>query len=184
MSKQEAEYLRNAYCVASQSRDSSNQNGTTLVSAEGKLIATGVNNFALGVKFTPERSESRPEKYRYFGHAERSAIYQAARAGHKVFGATMYCPWAACCDCARAIINSGILTLVMHHERMQMTPPRWKDSVDEALDMMEEAGVSLVYYKGPIEDCPAILVNGELWKPNEAVVSESGNYFVNMGEEI
>lgn len=185
MSEQTVEYLRNAYCVATQSRDTSNQNGATLVSAQGEIIGTGVNNFAIGVKFTPERSETRPAKYRYFGHAERASIYQAARAGKKVYGATMYCPWAACCGCAKGMINSGVLTLVMHYERMQMTPERWQSSVNEALDMMTEAGMSLLYHRGPIDDCPVVLVNGEPWKPNsDAFGSNVGNYFVEMGEEI
>ena len=105
-------YLRNAYCLARQSRDPSNQNGSTLVSADNEIIGTGNNNFPIGVVFTKERSEVRPDKYRYFEHAERAAIYQAARAGSKVFGSTMFVPWAACCDCARAIINSGVLTVV------------------------------------------------------------------------
>ncbi len=183
MLEKAGEYLRNAYCVANQSRDASNQNGAVIVSAQGDIIATGVNNFAVGVEYTPERAEIRPDKYRYFEHAERAAIYQAARAGNAVYGSTMYCPWAACCDCARAIINAGVLTVVMHYERMQMTPVRWQGPVNEALGMLEEARIALLYHKGPIE-CPSVFVNGEIWKPNEKIMdTDVGNYFIGMGEE-
>lgn len=183
LGEQAAEYLRNAYCLASQSRDPSNQNGSTLVSATGEIIGTGNNNFAIGVEFTEARSEVRPDKYRYFEHAERSAIYQAARAGNKVYGSVMYVPWAACCDCARGIINAGVLTVVMHYSRMQMTPERWESSVDEALKMLVEGGVRLEYYEGPIEGAPDVFVNGERWNPaNEQVEAGAGNFFVEMGE--
>lgn len=175
------DYLKNAYSISLQSRDTSNQNGSVLVSSQGEIIGTGVNNFAIGVKFTRERAETRPDKYRYFDHAERWSIYQAARAGNKVFGSTLYCPWAACCGCAIAIINSGVRTLVMHHERMQMTPERWQDDINEALSMLEEADVTLLYYKGPIENCSPVLVNGELWNPADAEVAPGeGNYYVGM----
>lgn len=179
-----AEYLRYAYSLSTHSIDSSNQNGAIIVAHDNNLIATGVNNFPIGIKVTPERSDQRPTKYRYFEHAERAAIYRAARMGQKVFGATMYAPWAACCDCARGIINSGITTLVVHQERMLMTPERWKPIVDEALSMLNEAGVHIHYHSGPIDGAPSILINGEVWNPMDAIVNVGqGNYYVEMGEE-
>lgn len=183
MNQQTADYLRNAYCIARQSKDPSNQNGATLVSSNGEIIATGNNNFPIGVAFTEARSTVRPDKYRYFEHAERASIFQAARAGSKVYGSTMFVPWAACCDCARAIINSGVAVVVMHRERMTMTPERWQSSVNEALEMMAEGRVHLQYYEGPIEGCPDVYVNGELWNPaNEPITEGSGNWFVELGE--
>jgi len=174
-------HLHSAYCIAGQSRDSSNQNGATLVSACGEVIGHGVNNFAIGVKHTVERAETRPDKYRYFEHAERSAIYQAARAGARTQGATMYCPWSACCDCARGIINSGVQSLVMHTSRMLMTPDRWREDVNEALSMLKEAGVKLVYYEEPL-DAGLVIVNGELWSPKDPTSPEdhAGNWAVGM----
>ena len=159
------EFLRNAYCIAAQSRDSSSQNGATLVS-NGEIIGTGSNNFPIGVEFNAERASKRPDKYRFFEHAERNAIYSAARAGLKVFESVMFCPWAACCDCARGVINSGVASLVVHQERMDMTPERWQDNVDDALNMMTEAGITIIRHKGPVHGCPDILVDGQLWNPD------------------
>jgi len=176
------DYLRNAYCIASQSRDSSSQNGSTLVGLGGSIIGTGANNFPIGVSFTRDRSEKRPDKYTYFEHAERNSIYSAARAGNSVYGATMYCPWAACCDCARGIINAGVRVLYMHKERMVMTPKRWGDSVIKAQEMMTEAGIELVFHQGPITDCPDIRVNGELWNPFQPPLEGAlGNQSEGMG---
>lgn len=177
-------HLHSAYRIAQQSRDSSSQNGATLVSESGNVIGHGVNNFALGVKYTSERGENRPDKYRYFEHAERASIYQAARVGSRTMGSTMYCAWAACSDCARGIINAGVRTLVMHTSRMKMTPERWREDVNEALAMMQEAGVTLIYYNEPIYDSVSILVNGELWNPKDPSVVDSGNWLVGMDGEL
>lgn len=183
MNERTAEYLRNAYCLARQSKDPSNQNGATVISNTGEVIATGNNNFPVGVEFTKERSEVRPNKYRYFEHAERAALYQAARTGRRTFGSTMYVPWAACCDCARGIINAGVSTVVMHDARMQMTPERWQSSVNEALEMLVEGRVTLQYYEGPIEGAPEVYVNGQQWNPADNPIAEgSGNWYTKLGE--
>lgn len=177
------EYLRNAYCIAAQSKDSSTQIGSTLVNINGEIIGTGANNFPLGVHFSRERSEGRPRKYDYFVHAERASIYSAARAGNPVYGSTMYCFAAACCPCARGIINAGVRVLYVHYERMLLNPPRWVGSVKDAHGMLEEAGVELKYHRGPILNCPDILVNGELWNPeNPPTEGPLGNHELGMGK--
>lgn len=176
------DYLRDAYRLAAQSKDPSNQNGAILISQDKKMLSTGNNNFPIGVEFTKERSETRPKKYRYFEHAERNSIYQAARTGVKVFGSTMVCPWAACCDCARGIINAGVLQVFVHTPRMRMTPTRWKSIADEALKMLSEGGVRVTYFDMPVQGAPDVLVNGELWNPAHPLVKDIGNYSFEMGE--
>jgi dCMP deaminase len=63
----------------------------------------------------PERwSRDGGVKYEWVEHGERNAIYNAARNGVSVRGATMYLNYAVecCCDCTRAIIQSGIKRVV------------------------------------------------------------------------
>lgn len=45
-------------------------------------------------------------------HAERSAIYKAARAGVSLFGCSLYSTLFPCASCMRAIIQSGVAELV------------------------------------------------------------------------
>jgi len=54
----------------------------------------------LGVKDLPDRFE-RPIKYMFFEHAERNAIFTAARHGIRTEGATLYVQALPCVDCAR-----------------------------------------------------------------------------------
>lgn len=45
-------------------------------------------------------------------HAEQNAICQAAKHGHSVNGATIYCSMVPCRTCAMMIVNSGIIKVV------------------------------------------------------------------------
>ena len=90
----------------------------------------------------PERLQ-RPLKYSFLEHAERGAIYAAARAGLKTAGATLYCPWFACADCARAIICAGITRVVGHVRPRMHSPERWAESIAQADRMLREADVQI-----------------------------------------
>lgn len=48
-------------------------------------------------------------------HAEMNAIIQAARNGVSTLGATLYTRMEPCLDCAKAIINAGIDTVIAQH---------------------------------------------------------------------
>jgi dCMP deaminase len=56
--------------------------------------------YSLGVKDSTDRFE-RPIKYMFFEHAERNAIFTAARHGIRTEGATLYVQALPCVDCAR-----------------------------------------------------------------------------------
>lgn len=135
------QYLRQAYEEAKYlSTDPSTQNGAVLINPEGIVIATAANHFPRGVQETPERWD-RPLKYHYVEHAERNALYKAAKLGHKTYGSKMYVPWFACADCARGIIQCGVEEVIGHQKMYDGTPDRWKESIHEAWTMLDEAGV-------------------------------------------
>ncbi|MDE1971072.1 MAG: CMP deaminase [Patescibacteria group bacterium] len=160
----QAQWLIKAYELATQSPDPSTQNGAIIVNRHGVYSTEGYNTFPNGVAETPERL-IRPKKYNYIEHAERDAIYRAAKFGIRTLDTTLYCPWFACYDCARAIICSGIAKVVGHQCMYDETPERWKTNVDEALDMLREAGVEIVMFQDPLPTAPKIRFNGELWQP-------------------
>lgn len=158
------EYLKVAYQHAEEhSTDPSTNNGAILVDADGYIKVRAANHFPTGVSETPERWE-RPLKYEYVEHAERNAVYQAAKQGIATAGLTMYVPWYACTDCARAIIQSGIGRVVGHLLPEHENNPRWKESIAEAMTMLDEAGVDHQYITGKIGGIK-ILMNGEWVEP-------------------
>lgn len=134
-------YLRIAFKTAkTKGTDPSTQNGAIIMTAGGWVSGEGANHFPRGVKELEERW-GRPQKYAFVEHAERNAIFQAARDGTGTKGCTMYCPWYACSDCARAIIQAGITEVVGHKKCFDLTPDHWKDSIKTAFIMFDEAGI-------------------------------------------
>jgi dCMP deaminase len=135
----EIDYLRQAcQFAAMSSQDGRTQNGAVLVTKTRAIY--GVNSFPAGVTVTDER-RSAPEKYLFIEHAERAAIYRAAALGVATAGASLYCPWFACCDCARAIIMAGIGEVVGLVSLRNATPERWLSNIEMAEKMLAEAGV-------------------------------------------
>lgn len=142
-------YLKEAYVYASEnSTDKSTQNGAILVNDDGEILAKAANRFPDGVLETEHRW-IRPRKYAFVEHAERNVIFNAAKQGIKTEGLTMYCPWAACTDCMRAIIQSGIKKLVVHYEPLAESrfgipaPEQWRQSILFAIEMLKESGLQL-----------------------------------------
>ena len=157
------QYLLMAYNEATNSPDPSTQNGAVIVIGNDGLTVTDCNRFPDRVKVNQERLE-RPLKYEFIEHAERNAILKCAKLGYSTHGATMYVPWFACSDCARAIIQAGIAHVVGHQRMADDTPDRWKDSIANAMTMLKEAGIRMTMIEGELNG-PKILFNGKWWTP-------------------
>lgn len=102
-------FMSIALTVSKKSKDQSTQVGAIIVGPGNEIISTGFNGMPRGVNDdVPERHE-RPEKYFWMEHAERNAIYSAAKIGVPTKGCRMYCTHPPCMDCGRGIIQSGII---------------------------------------------------------------------------
>lgn len=137
----DADYFHMARALywATKSNDPSTQNGAVISSNKTAAIVYGYNDWPEGVKGTWER----PDKYDYCEHAERAAIYCAALNGIATYDTTMYCPWAACADCARGIVVSGIRELVrlpFNNDTLVMGG-KWGPSCIRGDQIMREGGV-------------------------------------------
>ena len=92
-----------------------------------------------------EDRHQRPTKYRWTEHAERNAIYNAARIGMGLKGCTMYVTHVPCADCARAIVQVGIREVVVDRACLveQGFNDRWDEESQVTREMLKEAGVAL-----------------------------------------
>jgi dCMP deaminase len=152
------------YQLAVSSPDPSTQNGAIIVNKHGVELGSSCNKFTNGVVPTPQMLE-RPLKYTYMEHAERGAVYDAAQRGlGKLEGATMFSPWAPCAECARAIVQCGIKTLVRHKDACDRTPASWAESLRTAEAILKLGGVSIEEISGKIGG-PEVLHSGVRWEP-------------------
>lgn len=161
------DYLTRAYLIAAdESDDPHTQNGAILINQHGLVLGEAANAFPDGVILDSTRMAG-PIKYSYMEHAERNAIYQAAKVGRRIKGSTLYAAWAACTDCARAIIQSGVATLVRHHPEWMPSPSEeWVESISIADQMMSEAGIEIITYSEALPDAPDVMRHGKIWSPS------------------
>lgn len=141
MSKWDRRFLELCDHIAGWSEDRDFQVGCVVVGPGHEIRSTGYNGLPRGVKDEDQSRFDRPsgEKFFWFEHAERNAIYNAARAGIDLSHCTLYVNRFPCADCGRAIIQSGIKHIYC--------PPIPES--DGALDysfqvsatMLEEAGI-------------------------------------------
>jgi dCMP deaminase len=143
-----AEYFRNiAGQVKTKSKDQYTQIGAVIVGKNNEIVSTGYNSFPRGINDTVQERQERPEKYFWFEHAERNAIYNAARIGVSTEGCIMYLTCdIPCADCTRGIINAGITKVVCNQYAGGAKGPQWAESIRRSLIMFEEAGVTVEYY--------------------------------------
>lgn len=142
MSSWEEYFIRMAELVASRSKDPSTKVGCVVVSYDNTVLSTGYNGLPRGVLDLPERME-RPVKYLWTAHAEENAVAQAARNGISLDGATAYVTHSPCCRCARALIQAGILHIVVAPGQTSMP----QEEFDVAAQMFAEVGIEVVQWK-------------------------------------
>ena len=162
--KQWADLLREAYRQAwDHSDDTSTKTGALLVDKKLKILIRSNNHFPPGTDKIPGALE-RPKKYAINNHAERAAIYEAAREGIKTSGLTMIMPWAPCLPCANAIIYPGINRLVCHKQMVDRTLEDWQPELKDAFNLLRINNVQILMYDGNVGNCKGLFRNTE-WNP-------------------
>ena len=141
-------FVNIAEVVKLKSKDINTQIGAVIVGRDHEIVSTGYNSFPRGIKdLEPERQE-RPEKYYWMEHAERNAIYNAARIGVSTNHCTIYLTCGMpCADCARAIINAGIRTIYCKSGDVGAKDARWVEHAKRSEIMFKESDVRVIYYE-------------------------------------
>ena len=134
-----------AKLAAMRSKDPSTQVGACIVSQDNKILSMGYNGFPKGCSddefpWGKEHETDDPynAKYLYTTHSELNAILNYR--GGSLEGSKLYVTLFPCNECAKAIIQAGIRTLVYDSDKYGNTP-----SVRASKRMLDAAGVR--YYK-------------------------------------
>ena len=135
-----------ANLVATKSKDTSTQIGAVIVGPDNEIRSTGYNSFPKGLNDDLEERQERPEKYYWIEHAERNALYNAAKIGVSTKDCTMYLNCGVpCCDCARGIINSGLKRIYICEKDITKSS-HWLEHSKRSMVMFEESGVEILRY--------------------------------------
>ena len=129
------------------SKDKSTKVGCVILGGQNEILSTGYNGMPRGINDDVEERHERPNKYSWFEHSERNAIYNAARNGIKLLGSRAYitslCP---CPDCTRALIQSGISEIFLEATAFSTDNPRaqaWLVNWPISKQMFEEADIQV-----------------------------------------
>ena len=106
-------------------------------------MSQGYNGFCTGCKDHITERYERPAKYFYTEHAERNALYNAARLGVSTKGCKIYTTLFPCADCARGIIQSGITRVITY--RPDLEHHKYGESFRHSLIMFKEVGIKILY---------------------------------------
>ena len=141
-------FMSMAHFVSTRSKDRSTHIGAVIVGKNNEVISTGMNGFVRGANDFLEERQERPEKYFWMEHAERNAIYNAARNGFKLEGSRIYVTAKPCMDCARAIVQCGIKEVIIDEEEILEKTEKWDEHFKRVTTLFKETGVILRYFKG------------------------------------
>ena len=126
------------------SKDPNTQVGACIVSADNKILSMGYNGFPKGCSDDefPWCREGAPldNKYFYTTHSELNAILNYR--GGSLEGAKIYVTLFPCNECAKALIQAGITTVVYDSDKYADS-----DSTIASKRMMDAAGVRYYQYK-------------------------------------
>ena len=142
-------YLQDAWDIARKSTDPNTQVGAALVIPSHGVIMRACNSI-------PERllSSGYPineqDKNHCTEHAERKVIYKCLNNGIPTHGMTMYCTWACCSECSRAILEFGISRVVTIRKLVESTSEKWENSVGTGLRMLHDCGIKVVGWSGDL----------------------------------
>ena len=126
------------------SKDPSTQVGCCIVSQDNRILSVGYNGAPNGFdddSFPWARiGEKLETKYMYVCHSELNAILNYR--GGSLEGCKIYVTLFPCNECAKAIIQSGIKTVVYAENKYDGTP-----SVEASKRLMNAAGVRYYQYQ-------------------------------------
>ena len=132
-------FINIAEQVKEKSKDINTKIGTVIVGKDKEILSTGYNSFPRGLNDELDERQERPEKYFWFEHGERNAIYNAAENGVSLKDSTIYVIGLPIChDCAKGLIQAGISRVVTPEQEI---PENWQDSITTSISMFKEAGV-------------------------------------------
>lgn len=170
-------HFTSAILWAQRSRDPSSQVGCAIVSKDNVPLSYGYNGPPRGVHIAEHdlNTMDRETKLMYFEHGERNAIYNALRSGTSVQDATLYIVGPPCCDCCRAIIQSGIKCVKILKSTGDIWDSRgsWEKSIEASKLMLQQATVEYNVVNSPLAADFNIRIGGKIYRISGTDIHES-----------
>lgn len=133
-----------AILAGMRSKDPNSQVGACIVGNDNKILSIGYNGFPIGCSDDvfpwAREGEELDRKYHYVVHSELNAILNYR--GGSLEGAKLYVSLFPCNECAKAIIQAGIKTIVYDEDKYHDSP-----ATIASRRMLDAAGVRYYRYQ-------------------------------------
>jgi dCMP deaminase len=136
--------------ISARSKDPNTQIGCIIAGPDHNIRSTGYNSLPRGVNDDLAERYERPAKYKWIEHADRNAIYAAARVGTPLLGCSMYLSGIPCMDCGRGIIQVGISEVIYDHAKQldwETRTPQYLEDFLMVRVLLDEANVMLTPWR-------------------------------------
>lgn len=146
-------FMTMAYLVSMKSKDPGTRVGAVIVGPDQEIRSTGYNGLPRGIADKKIRYEDKEYKYLAGNHAEENAILNCVLIGVSARDCTIYTPWIPCARCAKAIIQSGIKSVVYDINFPGNDPEfqvNWRRSMEISKEILLEAGIEIREFDGPL----------------------------------
>jgi len=110
-----------------------------LIVKDRMIISDGYNGTPSG--FENECEDENDHSKPYVLHAEANAITKVAKSNNSSEGSTLYITASPCMDCAKLIIQAGIIRVVYADEYR----------IVDGIELLEKAGIEIVQMSSVIE---------------------------------
>ncbi len=141
-------FMSMAHLASTKSKDNSTHVGAIIIGEDKQIISTGMNGFVRGLNDNKKERQERPEKYFWVEHAERNAIFNAARLGVPLKNSKIYVTAIPCMDCARAIVQSGIKEVIYDENDYFEKTPEWEEHFNRTKSLFKETKVGFRRFEG------------------------------------
>jgi len=118
-------WAENSYCIR--------RKVGALIVKRRMIISDGYNGTPTGFENICEDEEGHTKAYVL--HAEANAITKVAQSSNSSKGATLYTTASPCLECAKLIIQSGIIRVVYGEEYR----------ITDGIELLQRAGIKTVY---------------------------------------
>jgi dCMP deaminase len=118
-------WAENSYCIR--------RKVGALIVKERMIISDGYNGTPTGFENICEDEENHTKAYVL--HAEANAITKVAQSSNSSKGATLYTTASPCLECAKLIIQAGIIRVV-YGEKYRIT---------DGIELLQRAGIQTIY---------------------------------------
>lgn len=115
--------MRMAHVIAGRSKDPSTQAGAVVADQNNVIYGLGYNGFPRGIDSNDlpwdREGDMLDTKYPYVCHSEENAVYNA---NSPVKGCKIYCTLFPCNECAKTLIQNGIVEVIFESDKYHDQP--------------------------------------------------------------